>query len=240
MAQRWDDLLFAHWPCPEELLRPLLPPSLELDRFDGVTWVGIVPFRMTGVHLRWMPAVPTTGRFAELNVRTYVTDGRKPGVWFFSLDAASPLAVSVGRRWFGLPYFNADMQVSAAGDSVRYSSARTHAGAPPAAFDARYGPAGDVELASPGTLAHWLTERYCLYAADHRGHLRRAEIHHRPWPLQPAWAAISHNTMAEAAGLTLPDTDPILHFARTLDVRIYAPSGRIQTSDSKSSERAQG
>jgi uncharacterized protein YqjF (DUF2071 family) len=226
MRQRWEDLLFAHWPCSPGALRPVVPEALEIDTYDGTGWLGVVPFRMSGVRPRGLPPIPAAHAFPELNVRTYVRHGGKAGVWFFSLDAASSFAVAVARLWYHLPYFRADMRVAARGDAVRYSSARTHAGAGEATFDAQYGPTGPVERAAPGTLAHWLTERYCLYASG-GGRLWRGDIHHAPWPLQPAHATISLNTMAHAAGIHLPDTAPLLHFARRLDVRVWAP-GRVQ------------
>src|SRR5437899_734159 len=99
MHMRWHDLLFMHWPAPIEKLRPLIPPWLKVDTFNGQAWIAVVPFRMTGVRPRNLPAFPRLGAFAELNVRTYVTgpDGEKPGVWFFSLDAAEPIAVRAAR-----------------------------------------------------------------------------------------------------------------------------------------------
>jgi uncharacterized protein len=224
MRQRWEDLLFAHWRCSSAALRALVPAALDIDVVDGDAWIGVVPFRMSGVGLRGVPGVPGARAFPELNVRTYVRHRGTPGVWFFSLDAASPLAVTVARMWFHLPYFRAEMRVSSDADGVRYSSGRRHAGAADAAFDARYGPSGPVTPAEPGSLAHWLTERYCLFAAARDGRLWRGDIHHAPWPLQPAWAQISVNTMAHASGVELPAGSPLLHFARRLDVRLWAPS----------------
>ncbi|MCA1668776.1 MAG: DUF2071 domain-containing protein [Thermomicrobia bacterium] len=225
MRQTWRDLLFGHWPVPVEMLRPLIPASLAVDTFDGAAWVGVVPFHMTGVRLRGTPFSPVAGTFPELNVRTYVapqgpTD-KKPGVWFFCLDAGSPVAVAVARRWFHLPYFNARMSVIADGEQTRYTSQRAHRGASPAAFAATYGPTGPIALSEPGTLAHWLTERYCLYTTDRRGRLCRGDIHHHQWPLQSADASITLNTIAAAHGITLPERAPLLHFARRLDVRCW-------------------
>jgi uncharacterized protein YqjF (DUF2071 family) len=222
MAQSWHDLLFAHWRVDAAALGALLPPGLALDTFAGEAWVGVVPFRMSGIRLRGLPAVPGTSAFPELNVRTYVTDGEHPGVWFFSLDAAHALAVRVARRWFHLPYFDARMRCDADGAGIDYASERTHRGAPPAALRARYRPTGEVSRASPGSLERWLTERYCLYARSPRG-LLRGEIHHAPWPLQPAAAEIETNTMAAAVGIPLPDEPPLLHFARRIDVVCWAP-----------------
>jgi uncharacterized protein YqjF (DUF2071 family) len=146
---------------------------------------------------------------------------RKPGVYFFSLDAANPVAVETARRWFLLPYFHAAMSCFHAGERIRYRSERTHRGARQARFVATYGPAGPVAAARAGSVEHWLTERYCLYTANARGEQFIGEIHHEPWPLQPAEARIEENTMAHAAGVVLPDEAPLLHFARAIDVAIW-------------------
>lgn len=221
MRQVWNDLLFAHWPVPPEVIRPLIPPQLELDTFDGQAWLGVVPFHMSGIRVRGLTPIPYTSAFAELNVRTYVAFNGRPGVVFFSLDAASPPAVMAARRWFYLPYFNARMPFRVQGDTVTYASQRTHRGAPPAEFAAAYGPTGPVYLPQPGTLDNWLTARYCLYTVDSRQRVFRGEIHHQPWPLQPAQAEITTNTMTQAAGISLPERPPLLHFSKRLDVLIW-------------------
>jgi uncharacterized protein len=224
MTQTWRDLLFAHWPLPEHALRPLIPAGLTLETFDGQAWVGITAFVLTGLRPRAVPGIPGVSRFPEINVRTYVTAGGKPGVFFFSLDAGSALAVTGARALYSLPYFRARFTVRAgAQGSIAYSSRRTHRGASRAEFSAEYRPTGDVALAGEGTLARWLTERYCLYAIDRRGGLHRAEIHHPPWPLQPAHAEIRRNTMTEGLGVELPDVPPLLHFSRRLDVHVWLP-----------------
>ncbi len=223
MAQVWHDLLFAHWPLAPERVRPHVPRELELDTFDGAAWVGVVPFRMSGVRLRGTPALPWLSAFPELNVRTYVVHGGRPGVWFWSLDAANPLAVRLARAWFHLPYFDARMRCEAAGDGIRYASTRTHRGAQEARFAGEYRPSGPVAFAERGTLDHWLTERSCLYASNRRGELLRAEIHHGPWPLQPAEAELRENTLAAAVGIDLSDLPARLLFARRLDVRCWVP-----------------
>jgi uncharacterized protein len=223
LAQQWHHLLFAHWPLPLATLRPLIPAGLEVDTFGGEAWVGVVPFRMMGVHRRGIPAAAWYSEFPELNVRTYVRVGDRPGVYFFSLDASSPAAVWTARRWAGLPYFRADMDVGHEGETIVYRSRRTHPGAPPAEFAARYAPVGAPFRADPSTLEHWLTERYCLYTVNDKGVPRRLEVHHAPWPLQPARAEITLNTMASAAGIALPNIPPICHFARRLDVVTWGP-----------------
>lgn len=214
MTQSWHDLLFAHWPVAVDQLRPIVPPVLELDLFDGQAWIGIVPFRMTNVAPRGMPALPWLSAFPELNVRTYVTAGNHPGVYFFSLDAANPLAVIAARTLFKLPYFRARMQADRVDGVVDYASTRI--GAPAAAFSACYWPAGPGIEPQPGTLEYFLTERYCLYTAN-RSRVYRVDIHHPPWSLQPAEGEIRVNTMAEAAGIRLPPGRPLLHYARRQD-----------------------
>lgn len=224
MQQTWHDLLFAHWSLPPDILRPLVPASLPVDTFDGQAWVGVVPFRMSGVRLRGTPVIPGLSAFPELNVRTYtVLDGR-PGVYFLSLDAANALAVAAARTWYRLPYYTARMHCSWRTGAVVYESHRLRGDA---AFRATYRPIGEVAQAPRGSLAHWLTERYCLYTEDRRGRVYRAEIHHDPWPLQPAEAAIAANTMTNPVGLRLPDMAPLLHFAERLDVVVW-PLRRIR------------
>lgn len=222
MKQTWHDLLFAHWPLPHAALRPLVPAQLELDQFGGQCWVGVVPFRMSGVTGRAMPPLPGLSRFPELNVRTYVTYGEKPGVYFFSLDAASLPAVWAARKFFHLPYFHARMSCRNRGGEVLYSSQRLQS---PAEFRANYRPTTAARLREKGSLDHWLTERYCLYTT-HRGHsdhgeVYRGDIHHHPWPLHDAEAEFESNTVAAAAGISLPDIAPSLLFARRLEVLIW-------------------
>jgi hypothetical protein len=217
MRMRWLDLLFAHWPVSAEELRPYVPDRLAMDTFDSSAWLGVVPFRMAGVTPRWVPALPGLSAFPELNVRTYVVHHDRPGVWFFSLDAAHALAVRVARAAWRLPYFDADMSVRREREWIEYASSRTHRGAAPAEMRARYRPTGPMARAEPGSLRHWLTERYCLYAGDDR-RLLRGEIHHAPWPLQDAELDIERNTMAEPLGIALRDPPADVCFAPELPV----------------------
>lgn len=255
MSMEWHQLLFAHWPVRPAALAPLLPPGLELQTWEGWAWLGVVPFMMRGVRARLTPALPWVGAFPELNVRTYVTAGGRPGVWFFSLDAGNPLAVRGARYGFHLPYFDAAMRcdvsqtaegrrhslaphsigapvdpphANAHPDVVHYHSRRTHQGARPAAFAGGYRPTGPAYRSAPGSLEHWLTERYCLYAANRRGRLWRGEIQHIPWPLQPAEAEIRYNTMGEQIGLGLADPPALLHYVDAIVVAGWweVPVGR--------------
>jgi uncharacterized protein len=223
MVQSWHNLLFAHWPIDPAKLRPLIPKQLALDTFDGQAWLGIVSFYMTGVRLRWIPALPGLSSFPELNVRTYVTAENKPGVWFFSLDAANSLAVAAARATFHLSYFTARMQCEEKDGWVNYLSERRYKNAPAASLNSKYRAKGDVFEAHPGSLGHFLTERYCLYSAPRDGRVFRGEIHHPPWRLQSADAVFTRNTMAESAGVNLPEKEPLLHFARMQNMVAWAP-----------------
>ena len=222
MFQSWQDLLFAHWPVPASQIEKLLPDGLALDTYAGEAWVTVVPFRMRGVRQRFTLAAPWVSSFPELNVRTYVKSSSgeepRPGVFFSSLDAGNPLAVAMARRFYHLPYFRARMECRVSDDGIRYSSRRTHRGAPEADFRAVYRPTGPVYPAAPDSLEQWLIERYCLYSVDGRGRVYRGEIHHTPWPLQPAEAEFERNWVAQAHGIFLPDTEPLLQFAKRLDV----------------------
>jgi uncharacterized protein YqjF (DUF2071 family) len=217
MAQTWHDLLFAHWPVDAGALRPLVPRELPLDTFDGRCWVGIAPFHMSHIHAHGLPPLPGLSRFPELNLRTYVTLDGKPGVYFFSLDAANRSAVWAARSFYRLPYFYASMSVEARDTWINYDSRRC---AGKAEFRGRYRAVSEVRLREKGSLENWLTERYCLYVVAN-GKIYRAEIHHQQWPLQDAQAEIDVNTMASAAGIPLPQSPPLLHFARKLEVLIW-------------------
>lgn len=223
MAQRWHDLLFAHWRCAAAGLRPLIPEPLEIDTFDGSAWIGVVPFYMSGVRMRLAPPVPTANEFPELNVRTYVTLDGRPGVWFFSLDCASILAVLGARLGIYLPYFRATMQMSRQDDeSIHYTSERWPIAGAAASFDATYQGLGSPAAPAPGTREHFLTERYCLYSSRGK-RIWRADIYHPRWPLEAARAAFKVNTMMTAGGVRPSDPDVLLHFAKFQDVHVWAP-----------------
>ena len=221
MTQTWHDLLFAHWPLDAAVLREIVPADFPLDLFDGRAWVGIVPFQMTNVAPRGVPSLPWISEFPELNVRTYVRVGDRPGVYFFSLDAGSAVAAQAARTLLNLPYHAATMSVRANGDRVEYESRRGDSGA--AEFVAEYGPTGPVFRAAAGTVEHFLTERYCLYHRNHRGVPYRVDIHHPPWPLQAARARFTRNSMAAANGFMLPHDDSLLHFAKRQDTVAWLP-----------------
>jgi len=223
LAQSWRDVLFAHWSFAPARVRPLLPSGIVLDTHHDRAWIGVVPFRMAGVRPRWLPPVPGASAFPEINVRTYVVVGETRGVLFFSLDAASRLAVATARRWFVLPYYRARMRIEREGEIVRYRSTRDDPRGTPAAFAGSYAPLGEAFDATRGTLEHWLTERYCLFTATPDGRVLRGDVHHRQWPLQRARARIGTCSMLEPLGLTVPGEPESLLYARRVDVATWAP-----------------
>lgn len=215
--QTWHDLLFLHWPVPVSQLRSLVPPELEIQEFGGSAWFGVVPFWMSGVTPRGWPDIPGLSSFPELNVRTYVSRADRPGVWFLSLDAANRVAIWVARGLYRLPYVYARMNVEHDGARIDYRSMRpTGQG-----FEGSYQPDGPVVNSAPGTLEHFLTERYCLYARSRSGALHCAEVHHAAWPLQRGAATIRRNDMLGVHGIEIDAPPSQIHYAKRLDVRVW-------------------
>jgi uncharacterized protein YqjF (DUF2071 family) len=219
MTQSWHNLLFAHWRVDPAALRALVPAILELDTCEGDAWVAVVPFYMSNVAPRGVPALPWLSAFPELNVRTYVRHRGRGGIYFFSLDASNPVAVRVARTLFHLPYFTAAMRVhEQTNGRITCESRRNDRRGGEARLVATYGPVSAPAPPAPGTLEHFLTERYCLFTVDRHGRPYSVDIHHPPWPLQIAEASIAANTMALSSGIILPRDEPLLHFSKRQDV----------------------
>lgn len=223
MKMTWSDLLFAHWAMEPEMVAKRLPTGVALDTRDGRAWVGVVPFLMSNTSPRLCPRIPGLSRFLELNVRTYVTVDGKPGVWFFSLDAESRVAVRVARAAFNLPYMDARMSMVRSEGAIDYFSTRTHRGEATANYDASFSRSGDFLQVDSGSLEHWLTSRYCLYSANRRGHIFRGEIDHPPWRLASANYTERVNTMGEGFGFHFHGR-PHLLVADRVDVRAWLVS----------------
>ena len=226
MRQDWHHLLFLHWEVPPDSLQALLPAGLHLDTHEGKAYVGLVPFTVTNARPVFTPPLPWISDFHEINVRTYVhRDGRDPGVWFFSLDASSSIAVAAARALYRLSYFTSEIDFEATNaplPAIRFRSKRTDdRGQLPANAEIEYGPEeGPTTHASPGTLEHFLVERYVLYAAD-GSDLHRARVHHQPYPLQRVAVGAMSETMIWAAGIRRGEEAPIRHYAREVNVKVY-------------------
>lgn len=221
MYQSWRTLLFLHWEFPVEVLAPLLPAGLTLDTYEGRAFVGLVPFTMRGVRPAGLPAVAPLSNFHETNVRTYVhREGKDPGVWFFSLDAANRLAVKLARAWFKLPYHFARMELTNEGSSHSYRSERRWPAPVPARCAVRCSPRGEAAASMPGTLQHFLVERYFLYTV-HGGGLWSGQVHHAPYQVRGAEVEGLDESLLAAAGLTRPAVPPLVHFSDGVDVDVF-------------------
>jgi uncharacterized protein YqjF (DUF2071 family) len=229
MHQNWQHLLFLHWEVPPADLQKLLPLGLDLDTYEGKAYVGLIPFTLTGVRPILMPALPGISSFHEVNVRTYVhQQGRNPGVWFFSLDASSSLAVGAARMTYHLPYFHSRIEFDEKPGAVPRFGFQAHRdderGPMPAHGHFRYSPVEGVAApAAVGTLEHFLVERYILYSADDQHRLHRARVHHQPYPLQRAELHELDETLVWAAGIQRSQDVPLRHYAREVNVKIYGP-----------------
>ena len=221
-GQTWEHLLFAHWSLDPSTMAAAVPPGLELDLFDGRAWLAITPFRLRGLRARFLPPVPCVNPFLEANVRTYVRRGGLAGIWFFSLDATSRLAVTGARVLNALPYRHARGRITVAGASVDYRLHRTDPAHGAARLDASYAPRGPAEEPAPGSLEHFLVERYCLFAVRGGGEIVRTDIHHRPWRIHPAHGEVHHEGLVPPALGPVPDP-PLLHVARRQDVLVWRP-----------------
>jgi uncharacterized protein len=220
MYQSWCKLLFMHWELPPEILRPLIPQSLQLDTFKGKAWLGVTPFVVRDLRPAFLPALPWLSDFNEVNVRTYVHCQGVPGVWFFSLDADSLLAVAGARTAYRLPYHHAEMNFKEEQDRIDYSSNRVDPASEPAQLELSWRKGPLLGKAAPGSLEFFLVERYCLYAADETG-LYRARIFHEPWRLQEAELLDFRSTMVESEGLPKPTTSPLLHYSERQDTAVW-------------------
>lgn len=217
----WRDIATAHWRANARVLEPLLPRGITLERFDGDAWLSVVPFRMTDVRLRYTPVLPGFANVPELNLRTYVRAGNRIGIYFFSLDADAPNVVRAARLGTGLPYLHARIVASETDDTFAFSSARVHRGVPAGRFCARYRASGKAWAPEPGSLEHFLHERYLFFVR--RGPtLVAGEVRHAPWMLRHAEIDIEENTLGDLAAHDLSAQPAATFFTRALHVRATA------------------
>jgi len=226
MTQRWNDLLFAHWPVSPSEIAALLPGGLVPDVFQGSAWLGVVPFWLDRIKVRGLPSLPGLRNFPDLNVRTYVRDELTgtPGMYFFSLDATNLLAVALAHTFFHLPYHWAEMRFDQRSEREFSFYSRRRFSQEQVIFNARYrglGPTRKLAEVRTGTLEHFLMERSSLFTRNRAGQATHASLHHVPWPLEEAEAEIERNDLARSIGIELPDIDPVLHYSRRLAVYVW-------------------
>jgi uncharacterized protein YqjF (DUF2071 family) len=223
LSMEWHDVLFLHWPMPKAQLSAHIPDSLSVETQNGTAWLGIVPFRMSDIHPRWLPSVHYLSNFPELNIRTYVTDGDVSGVWFFSLDASSWLSVQIARWTYSLNYYHAKMSVSKTDDRVDYTSRRSESETGDFQFKGWYEPTNSLGR-NKSELEVFLTERYFLFSSDRSDKLYRGRIQHPSWELHEASCKID---TLRIAGHPSPDNEAphsILYSPHT-SVKAWFPVG---------------
>jgi len=221
MTQQWRDLLFAHWSYEPDVVQRLLPDGVELDTFEGRAYVALVPFNMRHLRVRYLPPIPTTANFAEINVRTYVISQGRPAVWFFSLDTPQLLPTAVARTAFKLPYCYAKAKVNLSGTgpgAVLTSS-----------VERRWPTQGRSSIAvrvgqplTPGPLEDFLTARWGLVSASRGNKLWYGPVEHEPWPLHSAELLHLDDNLITAAGLPAPIGEPHLMFSPGVNTTIHS------------------
>jgi uncharacterized protein YqjF (DUF2071 family) len=221
MYQSWGKLLFIHWEMPPHVLHGAIPPGLALDTFEGKAWLSLTPFTIWGTRLIGTPPFPWLSSFHEINVRTYVHVGGVPGVWFFSLDASSRLAVKAARTFYHLPYYKADMTLDQTQELINYHSTRSN-DLGRVFFEATWSTGKTFSAAQPGSVEFFLVERYCLYSLKD-GILYRSRIHHEPWCLGSAELLRYKSTMVESASLPTPTSTPLVYSTAPVHVGIWLP-----------------
>ena len=211
MYQRWEELLFLHWPVEPQVVAKVLPPGLGVDTYKGKAWLGVVPFSMRGVRPRFLPAVPGLSSFPGLNLRTYVVDelGR-PGVWFYSLDTPKHLPNWIARTFFHLNYRFARIQVEDKGSSRSYRSELWMGTDWDAPQEYEWERIGEPFTAKPGSLDFFLAERYRLFAYnDAKAQLMTGQVHHQAYPLQQVNLKRYSKRIFTLNGLSKPDSLPV-------------------------------
>jgi uncharacterized protein YqjF (DUF2071 family) len=222
MVHWWDELTFLHWRYDAGAVQRLLPQGLTVETIDGSAWVGLVPFFLR-VGLPGVPSVPWLTRFAETNVRTYVTsaDGAR-GIWFFSLDAARLGAVLTARATYRIPYFWSKMSIEHTGARIQYRCRRRWPGPRGTRSNVVVDLGDRYEPDELAELDHFLTARWSLYSAPWSG-LHRALAFHDPWPLHRGRAVLVDDELVRAAGLPEPTGEPLVHYSPSVQVRIGWP-----------------
>lgn len=220
MYQEWRHLLFMSWPVPLDEMRKHVPADLSIDTFNGTAWLSMLPMHMEDLHFRWLPPIPGTSDFPEINLRTYVTVNGQPAVYFFSLDSSSRLGALVARFFFHTPYVYAKMTLDE-GEWFHLTSRRKksrHANA--AELDIRYRPVGEPKQPAADSLAHFLVERYTAIAETKPGVIYSGPVDHAPWQLTDAEVDVRANTVPQAVGFDVAGSKPEIHFSWGTDTRL--------------------
>jgi len=215
--QSWRNLAFLHWEVPVKELEAVLPAGLQPDLFQGKAYIGLVPFEMKNIRPAWCPKA-LGFNFLETNIRTYVLHKNEPGVFFFSLDASSLIAVKIARWIWHLPYFHSGMTFSNEKSTLEYSLKRDNN----IQSNVKIKVGQPIPPSQPDSLEYFLLERYLLFT-QLRGRILRGQVHHVPYPARSASLIDFEDQLLEVNGFTGLNTSPdLIHFSTGVDVEIYS------------------
>ncbi|MEM1221483.1 MAG: DUF2071 domain-containing protein [Verrucomicrobiota bacterium] len=213
MRQEWKSLLFLHWSVDPEIIQQRLPKGLFVDTYDGSAYLGVVPFYMHALRPVFAPAVPGISFFPELNLRTYVYDkAGRPGVWFFSLDAHTRISVWIARTFFNLNYQYARMSYREHEDSSFTITCKRGSSQDQ---NFCYNPEEKIGHALPGSIEHFLVERYYLFNQANDGSIGIGRIHHAPYEIYEPKVAHYDVTLFPLNGFPRPQ--------KTFDHALFSP-----------------
>jgi uncharacterized protein YqjF (DUF2071 family) len=225
VSQTEAEMLFLSWPVPAAAVAGRIPPRLSLDTYEQQAWITLIPFRMERLHLRGLPPAPPFSRFDEVDCLTYVMHREERGIWFFRIDAASLVGSMVGRRLFGLPYHHSTVSLDLEGEErIFQSAARGNAGDERPELRVRYRPRGPAHVAAPGTLAHFIVERFVMFSSGGSGTLLRGLEARAPRKIQECDVTVSRNTLPQAAGIPGPTGEPIAWYCGRSEIRTWLPA----------------
>jgi uncharacterized protein YqjF (DUF2071 family) len=219
MKQSWKNVFFIHLPVSAPSLRPHIPSCLDLDVYEGEPWISLVLFTIEGIYLKGIP-FSVVSAFPEINVRTYISYNKRPGVFFLSLDAKHWATYTIAKKWYHLPYYESQISVKQTNQFTSYNSIRKDRKVVPAEFKGTLKSLSETFYSKQNSLEYWLTERYYLYSSNQGKDAFRAKIHHEPWQLQEAKAEINANTLISSMNILPLNEDPIVHFSTGTNVLI--------------------
>lgn len=221
MTQDWENVLFLHWPVPEEELRKQIPAELELDLYNDTAWISLVLFTVGESRPRLMPPIPPACNFPELNVRTYVKHGKKPGIYFFSLDAGRDFVVSLTTLGDFLPYRKAKVDYIEEDGRFAFSSHRIEEDEPTESFTIGFKPSLG-KMVEKKEIDRFLTDRFTFWRKP-KNSLYRMDIIHPEWDLYPVEFQIEQNTMAPFIDFPQDENYPIAHYSPFMKTKYYPP-----------------
>lgn len=225
VAQTEAELLFLSWPADPARITGRIPAGLTLDTFESQAWITLIPFRMERMRARWLPPIPPFSRFAEVDCLTYVRRGAVTGIWFFRIDAGTLVGSAMARWLFGLPYHHSRVALDQEGEWRAFSSVgRAEGTGVRPELRLRYRPRGQVFEATPGTLAHFIVERFVMFSQSGRGTLLQGREARPTRSIQECEVSVQQNTLPEAADVPGPAGDAVAWYCARSAIRTWLPA----------------